>query len=206
MLWECDMVALCALSHQLIHRLPFCCYFERGINSEWGNDARTDACVWHKKTYVRTPTHTERDIWQSRCSNLPRESHVLAIKKAPHPTTIHFQLSSYFLLTLPSSTVPCGGSTSACFFFKNSLEIKSFSRYFHSNQASQIISQPQSSLFLLLFLHPGWYTVSGLSCWLFPARIITIEESQYGSTDGSFYLVHKYICWLILGPTPLRVN
>lgn len=118
------MVALCALSHHLIHRLPFCCYFERGISSEWAmTHVQTHVCGTKKRTDkdVCTPTHrpgAESDILQPRCSDLARRSHVLAIKKAPYPTTMHFHISSYFLLTLPGSTVPCGSSPSASFFQK----------------------------------------------------------------------------------------
>lgn len=178
------------------------------VNGQWRTYRRM--CVAQKNVQTRmcARPHTgqeQSDILQPRCSDLARRSHVLAIKKAPYPTTMHFHISSYFLLTLPGSTVPCGSSPSASFFQKQFENQAIFSDIFTVIKLLRSFPKLDRVCFSC-FPSPGWYTVNGLSCWLFPARIITIEESQYGSTDGSFYLVHKYICWLILGPTPLRAN
>lgn len=176
MLRECDIVALCDLSHQLIHWLPFRCYFERGTSSEWANDAHTDACACTIKRTdkdVCTPTHrpAAQSELQPRCSNLPLSSNIKK-KKADNVTETVWKHSVSLVISSDIFTV-----------------------------IKLLRSFPQS-----VFLTPGWYTVNALGCSLSLARIITIEGLQYGSTDGCFYLVHRYICWLILGPTPAMVK
>lgn len=59
---KCDMLALCALSHQLIHGLSFSCYFQQGLRCEWAvTHIQSHVRVWpHTKTYDKaesTPTH-----------------------------------------------------------------------------------------------------------------------------------------------------
>lgn len=175
MLQECDMVALCDLSHQLIHWLPFCCYFERGTSIEWANDAHTDACARTIKRTdkdVCTPTHrpAAQSELQPRCSNLPLSSNIKKKKSRQRDRNN----------------------------LKALCEFSHFLWYFHSNQASQIISPVCFSYTRMiyckctgLFTFPGSdHHNRGTAVWqhrwlfLFGSQIHLLTNLRSNTSDG----------------------
>lgn len=188
MLRECDMVALCDLSHQLIHWLPFRCYFERGTSSEWANDAHTDACACTIKRTdkdVSTPTHrpVAQSELQPRCSSLPLSSNI----KKKKATTWQKQFESGF---------------------------SHFLWYFHSNQASQIISPVCFSYTQMIYCKcTGLFTLPasdhhnrGTAVWqhrwlfLFGSQIHLLTNLRSNTSDGESRNYVFILCFRNLSP------